>query len=305
VINLNLMKNIFIKLGEIDRRYIFVLIALSVLIPLLKSDWIKMPIKTTQNTQIVFDELSKLNRDDKILVSFEYGASTKPEIHPMAIALLNQMFSKGIKVYIISLWPEGVIMAKDVITNVIDSEIFQLVDGVDYVMFDYKVGGEIVIKNIASDFRGVYMQDINKKSISQIPMMKDIYSVEDFDFVFDLSAGVPGNAEWVQYACDPKNVPLSSGCTSIMVTDAIPYVESGQLKGILAGMPGAAEYENLVYNFMKNDLENENIVNSENILPGKATSRMSAQSLAHIVMVLFIIVGNVSYFLSRKKGNRI
>ena len=124
--------------------------------------------------------------------------------------------------------------------------IFQLVDGVDYVMFDYKVWGEIVIKNIASDFRGVYMQDINKKSISQIPMMKDIYSVEDFDFVFDLSAGVPGNAEWVQYACDPKNVPLSSGCTSIMVTDAIPYVESGQLKGILAGMPGAAEYENLV-----------------------------------------------------------
>lgn len=305
MINLNLMKNIFIKLGEIDRRYIFVLIALSVLIPLLKSDWIKMPIKTTQNTQIVFDELSKLNRDDKILVSFEYGASTKPEIHPMAIALLNQMFSKGIKVYIISLWPEGVIMAKDVVTNVIDSEIFQLVDGVDYVMFDYKVGGEIVIKNIASDFRGVYMQDINKKSISQIPMMKDIYSVEDFDFVFDLSAGVPGNAEWVQYACDPKNVPLSSGCTSIMVTDAIPYVESGQLKGILAGMPGAAEYENLVYNFMKNDLENEKIVNFENILPGKATSRMSAQSLAHIVMVLFIIVGNVSYFLSRKKGNRI
>ena len=299
------MKNIFIKLGEIDRRYIFVLIALSVLIPLLKSDWIKMPIKTTQNTQIVFDELSKLNRDDKILVSFEYGASTKPEIHPMAIALLNQMFSKGIKVYIISLWPEGVIMAKDVVTNVIDSEIFQLVDGVDYVMFDYKVGGEIVIKNIASDFRGVYMQDINKKSISQIPMMKDIYSVEDFDFVFDLSAGVPGNAEWVQYACDPKNVPLSSGCTSIMVTDAIPYVESGQLKGILAGMPGAAEYENLVYNFMKNDLENEKIVNFENILPGKATSRMSAQSLAHIIMVLFIIVGNVSYFLSRKKGNRI
>ena len=148
------------------------------------------------------------------------------------------------------------------------------------------------------------MQDINKKSISQIPMMKDIYSVEDFDFVFDLSAGVPGNAEWVQYACDPKNVPLSSGCTSIMVTDAIPYVESGQLKGILAGMPGAAEYENLVNNFMKNDLENENIVNFENILPGKATSRMSAQSLAHIVMVLFIIIGNVSYFLSRKKGNR-
>ena len=30
-------------------------------------------------------------------------------------------------------------IAKDVVTNVIDSGIFQLVDGVDYVMFDYKV----------------------------------------------------------------------------------------------------------------------------------------------------------------------
>ena len=108
-----------------------------------------------------------------------------------------------------SLWPEGVIMARDVLSHVDKSEIFNLIDGENYVMFDYKVGGEIVIKNIASDFRGVYMQDINKKSINDIPMMEGINSAEDFDFVFDLSAGVPGNAEWVQYACDPKNIPLS------------------------------------------------------------------------------------------------
>ena len=77
-----------------------------------------MPIKTTKNTRIVFDEISKLKENDKVLVSFEYGASTKPEIHPMAIALLNQLFSKGIKVYIMSLWPEGVIMARDVVYQV-------------------------------------------------------------------------------------------------------------------------------------------------------------------------------------------
>jgi len=221
----------------------------------------------------------------------------------MAIALLNQLFSKGIKVYIISLWPEGVIMARDVVNNVKESKVFNLTDGENYVMFDYKVGGEIVIKNIASDFRGVYMQDINKKSINEISMMNGIDSVEDFDFVFDLSAGVPGNAEWVQYACDPKNIPLSSGCTSIMVTDAIPYVESGQLKGILAGMPGAAEYENLVYDFMKNEVDNKFISNYNNIYPGKAISRMSAQSLAHVIMVLLIVFGNIAYYLKRRGKN--
>ncbi len=297
------MKNFLIKLGDIDRRWVFLLIGLSVLIPLLKPELIQMPVKTTKNTQIVFDSISKLKENDKVLISFEYGASTKPEIHPMAIALLNQLFSKGIKVYMMSLWPEGVIMARDVLSYVDKSEIFNLIDGENYVMFDYKVGGEIVIKNIASDFRGVYMQDINKKSINDIPMMEGINSVEDFDFVFDLSAGVPGNAEWVQYACDPKNIPLSSGCTSIMVTDAIPYVESGQLKGILAGMPGAAEYENLVYSFMKNETTNKFILNYDNIYPGKATSRMSAQSLAHVIMVLFIVFGNIAYYLKRKRKN--
>ena len=129
----------------------------------------------------------------------------------------------------------------------------------------------------------------------------NLESVEDFDFVLDLSAGVPGNAEWVQYACDPKNVPLSSGCTSIMVTDAIPYVESGQLRGILAGMPGAAEYEDLVYNFMINQNNNKYILDDSKIYPGKATSRMSAQSLAHVVMVIFIVFGNISYYLKRKR----
>jgi len=297
------MKKLLIRLGNVDRRWIFLLIGLSVLIPLLKPKWIRIPIETTLNTQVVFDEISKLEENDKILISFAYGPSTKPEIHPMTIALFNQLFSKGVKVYIVSLWPDGVIMAKDAMMQILDSKVFNLEDGKHYVIFDYKVGGEIVIKNIASDFRGLYMQDINKISVANISMMEDIKSIEDFDFVFDLSAGVPGNAEWVQYACDSKKVPLSSGCTSIMVTDAIPYVESGQLKGILAGMPGAAEYENLVYDFMINQNDNKFILNYDKIYPGKATSRMSSQSLAHVLMVLLILFGNISYYLLRKRRN--
>ena len=147
------------------------------------------------------------------------------------------------------------------------------------------------------------MQDINKISIDNIPMMSGIKSIEDFDFVFDLSAGVPGNAEWVQYACDPKDVPVSSGCTSIMVTDAIPYVESGQLRGILAGMPGAAEYEQMVFEYLNNTPNRKFINDDVLIIPGSATSRMSAQSIAHLLMVAFIILGNISYYLVRRRNS--
>ena len=46
------MKNILVKIGSINRRIIFILIALSVLIPLLKPDWFNFPIKIDKNTEL-------------------------------------------------------------------------------------------------------------------------------------------------------------------------------------------------------------------------------------------------------------
>jgi len=298
------MKNYILKLGNLDRRIIFLLIGLAVLVPLINPNLIDLPLGEDRNTRVVYDSISNLKTNDKVLISFAYGASTKPEVHPMAVGLLNHLFSKGVKVYIVSLWPESPIMAEQAISSVRNSNLFSIEDGIDYVMFDYKVGGFVVIKGIADNFRDIYQQDKNGKSINDLPIMEGIYDVTDFDFVFDFSAGVPGNAEWVQYACDPKNVPLSSGCTSIMVTDAIPYVESGQLKGILAGMPGAAEYEQMVYDFMVNEqINNNSFINPQgNIVKGKAYARMSAQSVAHLLMVVFIVIGNIAYYYSRKES---
>jgi hypothetical protein len=127
-------------------------------------------------------------------------------------------------------------------------------------------------------------------------MMKDINNIKDFDFVFSLSAGFPGTTEWVQFACDPNNIPLSTGLTSVMVTDIVPYVDSGQIKGILAGMPGAAEYESLVNDELKK-------INKDGE-PGKATSMMAAQSIAHVIIVIFIIFGNITYYLTSKNQRK-
>ena len=300
---MNKIKNIFIKLGQLDRRFIFLLIGLSVLIPLIKPGWINIPIKTTSNSEIVFKELNNLKEGDKVLVSFEYGASTKPEIHPMSVAVLQHLFSKGVKVYTIPLWPEGLMMAKYAMQEVVESGLFNITEHIDYVSFPYKAGGEIIIRGIATNIRSIFTQDVNNTLIKDIPMMDSVYNITDFDFVFDLSAGVPGNAEWVQFACDENNVPLSSGCTSIMVTDAIPYVESGQIRGILAGMQGAAEYEQMVFKYLSNEKNNKFLNKDIPIIPGKATSRMSAQSIAHLLMVIFIIFGNISYYIIRRRNN--
>jgi len=288
------IKKIFILLGSLDRRIIFLIVGLSVLIPLLKPEWIDLPIRPTPESQIVFDEINKLNAGDKMLLSFEYSPSTKPEIHPMAIAILKHLYAKNIQVYGFALWPDGNFMSTEAFSEVSDD--YDKKYGVDYVNLGYKPGGEAVIKGIASDIRTLYPVDLQGTSINDIPMMKDVVNIEDFDFVFSLSAGYPGSKEWVQYACDPKNIPLSTGCTSIQVTDIMPYVENDQIRGILAGMPGAAEYESLV----EAELEKMEIA----VKPGEASGMMAAQSIAHVVIVLFIIFGNISYFITRKKNRK-
>ena len=291
---MELVKNIFIKLGSLDRRIIFLLVGLSVLLPLLKPDWFSLPIRPKQHSQIVFNEINKLESGNRVLLSFEYGPSTMPEIHPMSIALLNHLFVKDIKVYAVALWPDGDFMSTDAFAEVADD--YGKKYGIDYVNLGFKIGGEAVIKNIASDILSLYPTDIKGKSIENIPMMKGVNNVEAFDFVFSLSAGYPGSKEWVQYATDPKGIPMSTGCTSIQVTDIVPYVENGQIRGILAGMPGAAEYEELV----KAELKSRGLV----IKSGEATSMMSAQSMAHVVIVIFIILGNITYYLTRNNKRK-
>jgi len=277
-----------------DRRIIFLLVGLSVLFPLLKPDWFTLPIRPKQHSQIVFDEINKLEAGSKVLLSFEYGPSTKPEIHPMAIALLRHMFVKDIKVYATALWPDGIFMSADAFDEV--AVEYNKKIGIDYVNLGYKPGGEAVVKGIASDIRTLYTVDLKGISLDEIPMMQNVNNVEDFDFVFSLSSGTPGSKEWVQYATDPKGIPMSTGCTSIQVTDIVPYVENGQIRGILAGMPGAAEYEELV----KTELNSRGLV----IKAGEATSMMSAQPMAHVVIVILIIFGNITYYLTRNNKRK-
>ena len=289
---MDLLKKIFIALGSMDRRFIFLLVGLSVLLPKLYPELFTLPIKASSHSQQVFDEIDALKEDSRVLVSFEYGPSTKPEIHPSAIALLNHLFSKDIKVYAVALWPDGNFMATDAFSKVADT--YEKEYGLDYVNLGYKPGGEAVVKGLASDIRTMYTVDLLGNQLNEIEMMNNVTNLLDFDFIFSLSAGYPGSKEWVQFACDPLGIPMSTGCTSIQVTDIIPYVQNDQIKGILSGMPGAAEYEQLV----QNALEERGMV----VSPGKASINMAAQSMAHVVIVLLIILGNITYFLTRKSN---
>ena len=277
------IQNTFLKIGSIDRRWIFLIIAAVVIVPLIIP--VGLPIRPTDTTKNVYDSIEKLPVGSKVLLSVEYSPSTRPENHPMTISILRHLFKNDHKVFITCLWPDGQFMAQDAINQVAKQE-FNKTNGVDYVFLGFRPGNEAVVKGIVSNLRKLYTVDVYQKKIDEIPLMKGINNFKDFDFLFSSSAGFPGTIEWVQYASDPTGIPMASGVTSIQVNEVMPYVQAGQMVGVLAGMPGAAEYEALINQ------------------KGTATSGMDAQSVAHLVIVLFIILGNVSFFIERNRSKK-
>ena len=278
------LADLIIKLGNVDRRWIFLIIAIVVMYPLFKP--MGLPIRPTESSLEVHTAVEALPKGSNVLVSFDYGPSTKPEIHPMAIGILRHLFENGHKVYVTCLWPDGQFMAREALDQVAENE-YGLTYGEDYVLLGFRPGNEAVIKGIVSDIRKMYTLDSRSIPIDNIPMMKNVKNLLDMDFLFSASAGYPGTIEWVQLAADPTAITMSSGVTSVQVNEVMPYVDSGQIKGILAGMPGAAEYEALIGK------------------PGIGTSGMDAQSIAHIVIVLFIIFGNIAFYLERQRSKKV
>nr|HPR18554.1 hypothetical protein [Candidatus Cloacimonadota bacterium] len=75
------------------------------------------------------------------------------------------------------------------------------------------------------------------------------------------------------------------GVTGVSAPGILPYVnQQKQLTGLLAGLKGAAEYEFLLKS------------------PGTATAGMDAQSLAHLLIIIFIVIGNINYWRAKKEA---
>jgi hypothetical protein len=265
-------------LANIDRRIIFVLIAAAVIIPLLAP--IGLPVTVTPQSKSIYDEVEALPPGSNIIVSFDYDPAAAPEVHPMALSFLRHCFERKHKVIIMALWPQGAQMAVRAIAEV--GGEFDLEYGRDYVNLGYKPGGDIVIKSMGSSIREVFPRDMAGRSTASLPLMAKVKNLNDIALVMDLSAGDPGIPAWVRVGNALYHRKIAGGSTAVSAPQFFPYLQTGQLIGLLGGLKGAAEYETLVK------------------YPGAATSRMDSQSVAHLVIIAFIIFANVAYFISRR-----
>ena len=272
-----------------DRRWIFLGMAIVVAGPLL-AGW-RFPVSPSPLTRTVFKTIDELPPNSKILMAMDYDPGSRPELGPMASGFTRQCAQRGHKLYFLTLWAGGGQMINSQI-DILREEFPQYQEGIDYVNFGFQNGLEGVIKVITTDLRKQIPADVNGTDLRQIPMTKDLESVQQMDLIINVSAGTPGAREWVQFAATPFKMKMLAGSTGVQAPQLSPFVPD-QLIGMLAALKGAAEYETILLEKYP-DLQKRPSAQV-------AQRRMGTQMLAHLYLIALIVVGNAIYFVSRNK----
>ena len=156
--------------------------------------------------------------------------------------------------------------------------------GVDWVNLGYKAGDDAVMVLMGQGIKNAFPRDYRGNETASLPLMQSVRDYSSFPLLVNISAGFPGTKEWVQQVQSRFHLPMVAGVTAVSAPEYYPYLQSGQLHGLLGGMAGAAEYEK---------------VRGEK---GTATKGMDAQSLAHIFVALCIVLGNVVQRFKRREA---
>ena len=263
---------------QIDRRWLFLLLALSVTLPFVFP--LKLKILPREPVRAAYGFVETISDGSLVLLSFDYGPATKVELHPMAVAMLHQCFRKNLKVVGMALDPAGQAIGLEAFHEV--APLYKKMEGSDWAHLGYKAGNEAVVVALGLDFRGTFPVDSHSRPISTLPILKGVRRLQDFAFAASYSAGKPGALEHIRLTHSAYGLPLIVGATAVQVPEYYTYYEAGQLKGLLGGLRAAAEYEVLVQ------------------IEGTAQAGMGAQSVAHLTIAALIVISNLIYFWERR-----
>ncbi len=251
----------------------------AVVIPLMKP--IGLPFAITEQTQKTYNVIESLKPGAMVVVGFDYSPGSASELDPQAIAMVDHLFQKGAKVVAISLTDSGPLIAEKVFATYSGTKKA----GVDYVNLGFFAGdASTVLTSFAKDAHKIAKVDFRGVTVDQLEIMKKLTKAEDVDLYVNFSSS--SILPFIENFVGPYKKPLVGGAIGSQISRYQSYANSGQIKGFLGSLRGAAEYEMLLKK------------------PAKATAAMDAQSAAHLLIAILMIIGNVMTYITRRQAAR-
>jgi len=302
---------------RVDRRlvYLFVMIALAVPLVVQKfTSKLTMKPAPLPSARKLFDRIERIyiekqeaereGREFKkiVLVAADFGPQTRAELRPMAEATVRHLMMRRIKFAIITTVIDGAGYCKEIPEQL--SREYGLTYGVDWVNFGYKPGYTFLVKQMGRDMVGALRTDESgvelrdEKAVKEkIPCFAGVKDAGDIELLVEITGLVGFVERWIGYFASEKARPeIGHGCTSVSIPDAVTSMEAGKLVGLFEGIAGAAAYNEFLGEIRQTGQPHPSPV---------ARGAMTSQTVAHIMVVAFVALGNMGLLLAllrRKKG---
>ncbi len=283
------MSNVFHKLRTFDRRWIFLAMGLTIVIPF----YVDCNVEPTVSPMVsaTYFAVDEVKEGDVVLVSADIDPASTPELEPFFDAVIYQLKQKKAKIVFVSTWAHAPPLITSWLRHKLETpmnahgaaEDVAYKRNVDFAWLGFREGKQAFITQMADDFRAALgHQDAAGKSLSDIPMLDGINSIEDFKMVILVSAGSPGIKEYVQQLSGKYDIDMIGACTAVSTSIYTPYYQTGQLSGLVGGLSAVAEYEVMV---------------GRQAPTTKAFS--GALNASHLFVIFAIVFGNIIYFATK------
>lgn len=265
----------------IDRRVIYLCVAIAIALPFIVQ--IKLPVIPTMPVQKFYEAVDKVPKGKVVLIAADFDTGTEGENGPQVQAILEHLMLKRIPFVIIGTAIQGPELVQSYAEKLARKYGYKY--GVDFVNLGYLPGGQLALERFCRSVWQTKPSDYKQRPLTELPLMRKVRTAKDIGLVAEFTGA--GVLSWyVQTFWGQFKVPLAQGCTGIIGPEQFPYLDTGQLSGLMVGLKGAAEYEALLK------------VSREGV------RRMIPQSLGHLAALFLILLGNLGMWLAQKKVRR-
>jgi hypothetical protein len=274
------------RFQTLDRRILyavfFVFVVAAHFVPI---QWPSTPAK---HTRALYEAIEEAPLDKVVAVDSDWFAGIRAESENQMRAVFRHLMRRRLK-FVMLAWarnPEGQKFGYDIAADVAKEYGYEY--GKDWValgMVAKARGAELA--SLAKDIHGFVETDMYGTSLDDaeaLPIMQEVENIYDIGFIMSFSYGFDPN--WLGFIQGVYGTPFGVAMSAIESSTAYSFFESGQVCGIIAGAPGAAEYEELL------DLP-------ESKRP--ARTPVNVLSISIVYVLIAILLGNVAYLTSLRK----
>ncbi|MEI7833567.1 MAG: hypothetical protein WCJ56_10270 [bacterium] len=298
-------------LQNIDRRWIYLMLGVVFIISLmLGKPQTGVVLPTVSN---LYQAVENVPTDKIIFINTTFAPNTLAESGNQARAIIRHVALNHHKFAIMAVDQQGANLGKLIAQDV--AEEYNLKYGEDWISFGYQLPVLAFYKSFPKDIPGTVKQDaVESKpaTAENFPIMKNLKTANDIGLMVEVSAS-SSLFDWIQIV-QPTTSPrlkLGYACTGIMASEAYPYLDSGQLVGMMPGLKGAADYEQLVDEKEKLLVGEGKLLHPyaesqtiQKLIVSPARKLMFTQSNAHVVVILLIIIGNIGFLVTRYRAKK-